>query len=115
MTHALPPVMTTAAGRSAGLSATSQSAPGVEATSGSGAGVHATSTGGTGVAATSTTGLGASFQGGRAAVRLVPRPAQGAPASGSHQRGELVVDSRGKLWFCAKSGKPGTWRQVAFV
>jgi hypothetical protein len=110
---------------------------GVDATSMSGVGLHAGSaTGGAiaaetaatvaavnvinygsgpGTQANSATGIGGVFEGGTAAVRLVPRSATGHPTSGSHQVGELVVDHVGALWLCTKAGAPGTWKQLAFV
>jgi hypothetical protein len=97
----------------------------VDATSATGTGLRATSTGGTGVTATSASGhglvaasadgVGASFNGGSAAVRLVPRSTEGAPTTGDHLRGEIVVDHAGKLWACTKAGAPGNWKQIAFV
>jgi hypothetical protein len=77
--------------------------------------VNATSATGHGLVAASTEGVGASFNGGSAAVRLVPRSTTGAPTTGEHLRGEIVVDHAGKLWACTKAGTPGTWKQIAFV
>ena len=107
------------------MSGSSQSGPGVvggsgtgtgvEAISTSGPGVRATSGNGTGLSATSATAVGAVLKGGAAAVRLVPQSKAGHPRSGHHDRGELLVDSKGKLWLCTKAGTPGTWKQLAFV
>jgi hypothetical protein len=58
--------------------------------------------------------VGGLFEGGAAAVRLVPRSVGGPPTSGSHQRGELVVDSNGVLYFCKTDGTPGVWKKVKF-
>ena len=67
---------------------------------------------GAGVRSTSNKGYGGEFAGGGAAVRLVPQSSKGHPKTGSHQRGELVVDSAGQLFLCVAGGSPGTWRQV---
>lgn len=88
---------------------------GVNASSAQGTAVVAGSTSGIGLKATSKQGLGASFQGDRAAIRLVPRATPGPPTSGDHQRGEIVVDHRGLVWVCTAAGAPGTWKQLAFV
>jgi hypothetical protein len=56
---------------------------------------------------------GATFQGDLAPVRLLPEATPGAPTKGSHHVGELFVDSHGDLFFCKKSGIPGTWVKVA--
>jgi hypothetical protein len=68
-----------------------------------------------GIAASSSQGVGGRFTGAAAAVRLVPQADVGSPGSGKHQRGEMLVDSKGKLWLCTKAGTPGTWKQIAFV
>jgi hypothetical protein len=61
-------------------------------------------------------GLGLRVAGLRAAMRLVPQAAEGAPNDGlTHEVGELVVDANGVLYFCVASGIPGTWRQLAFA
>jgi hypothetical protein len=39
----------------------------------------------------------------------------GAPKSGTHKRGELLVDSQGQLFLCtadSTGGNAGTWKQV---
>jgi hypothetical protein len=114
-----------AVGSGVGIDSSSAHGIAVKASSTDGTGVSSTSTSGTalsgtsgsavGVSATSTSGVGARLQGGAAAVRLVPQGAAGHPTAGSHQRGELLVDARGKPWLCTKSGTPGTWRQLALV
>ena len=65
---------------------------------------------GVGVAgkATSAGGRGGTFQGAAAAIQLVPSAQANHPKTG--RRGDLVVDSTGRLWFC-KGGT--TWRQLA--
>ena len=52
---------------------------------------------------------GGYFIGERAAIYLSPSATAGAPTTGSHSRGELVVSSDGHLWFCRTSGTPGEW------
>jgi hypothetical protein len=55
-----------------------------------------------------TGGRGGVFQGTDAAVRFVPAGSTGHPTRG--QRGDLVVDKGGRLWFC-KGG--ASWKQIA--
>ncbi len=60
--------------------------------------------------ATTATGLGGVFQGVRAPLRLVPvAQGTGNPTTGTHQVGELFVDSAGALFYCTADGTPGTW------
>lgn len=59
------------------------------------------------------TGIGGNFAGGQAAIRLVPRSSAGKPTSGTHERGELIVDSAGNLFICTANGTPGTWKKVS--
>ena len=61
-----------------------------------------------GVYGESDSGRGAYFYGPVAQVRLYPANRTSHPPSGS--RGDLFVDSAGRLWFC-KGGS--TWHQVA--
>jgi len=61
-----------------------------------------------GVRGRSPTGRGGVFGGKLAQLRLSPSGASTHPASG--QRGDLFVDSSGRLWFC-KGGT--TWKQLA--
>jgi hypothetical protein len=56
-------------------------------------------------------GYGGQFSGGRAALRLVPDGVSGVP-TGTHQVGELLVDSTGQLYSCIASGNPGIWVRV---
>jgi len=87
-------------------------------------GVRGTTTGplGHGVAGTSSTGfgvvglsgnIGAAFEGLNAAILLVPQDLPGAPTTGNHVGGELLVDSAGVLFLCKVAGTPGTWVQVS--
>jgi hypothetical protein len=70
---------------------------------------------GAGLNASSAKGIGAVFTGAAAPIRLLPRGGAGAPATGSHLRGEISVDNAGDVFVCTAAGTPGTWRQVAFV
>ena len=56
-------------------------------------------------------GGGASFEGGRAQLKLVAASSRGRP-SGAHTKGEIYMDSAGALFVCVKGGTPGTWRKV---
>jgi hypothetical protein len=67
---------------------------------------------GAGVNGFSDKGYGGSFSGGRAALRFVPTNTSGRPNTGSHQRGELFVDSNGDIFYCKDSGTPGNWFRV---
>lgn len=65
-----------------------------------------------GMKATSTSSYGAVLGGGKAQLRLLPRPTPGKPTTGSHQVGELYLDKVGALFICTAPGTPGTWRKV---
>ena len=56
--------------------------------------------------------VGGVFEGNSAAVRLVPQASSGPPTSGSHERGELLIDGNGKLFVCTTDGTPGKWKKV---
>lgn len=57
--------------------------------------------------------MGGAFEGGLAAIRLVPAASgTGAPTTGAHQVGELYADSTGALFYCTVAGSPGTWLPV---
>jgi hypothetical protein len=64
--------------------------------------------GAVGVRGTSPAGRGGIFKGGAAQLRLAPSTATSHPSSG--HKGDLFVDSNGRLWFC-KGGT--TWKQLA--
>jgi hypothetical protein len=61
-----------------------------------------------GVRGSSPTGRGGRFTGKKAQIRLDPSTDATHPASGA--KGDLFVDSAGRLWFC-KGGT--TWKQLA--
>jgi hypothetical protein len=67
----------------------------------------------TAVTAQGGAGVGLLASGNRAAVRLSPAAIAGAPTTGAHEMGELMVDSNGTLFLCKVSGTPGTWVLVA--
>lgn len=57
-------------------------------------------------------GLGGWFSGTRAALRLVPAATAGAPTTTTHEIGDLVVDSAGRVFVCTAAGTPGTWNEL---
>jgi hypothetical protein len=57
-------------------------------------------------------GYGGEFRGGKAPLRLWPSTRTGRPTSGTHQQGEIYMDSAGALFVCTVDGSPGTWRKV---
>jgi hypothetical protein len=71
-------------------------------------GVRGSSDSGTGVRGESTTGRAGVFQSNVAQLKLTPSTLTTHPAKG--QRGDLFVDTSGRLWFC-KGGT--TWKQLA--
>lgn len=69
---------------------------------------------GTGVEARSYEGIGLQTKGGHADLRIVGVEGRQSPTSdlSFHDRGEVVADAAGALWFCAAAGTPGTWRKL---
>jgi hypothetical protein len=57
-------------------------------------------------------GLGVWAMGGRAPLLLKPTITKGPPTSGLHEKGELMVDRKGDLYLCKKTGTPGTWKLI---
>ncbi len=49
------------------------------------------------------------------AFALTPGRTTGHPTTGTHQQGELWMDSAGALWACVASGTPGAWKQVSLT
>lgn len=91
----------------------STSSVGVYGKSTSSDGVYGDSSTGAAVRGASTSGVGGAFAGGQAAIRLTPAASGiGAPTTGTHQIGELYVDSVGGLFYCIAAGTPGTWARV---
>jgi hypothetical protein len=64
------------------------------------------------VIAVADNGIGVVAMGSQAPLRLFPADTAGAPQSGSHFKGELVVDLNGDLYLCVQDGQPGTWRKI---
>jgi hypothetical protein len=71
------------------------------------------STSGTGAAivGVSAKGRGGLFYGKAASLRLYPGATATHPAAGA--RGDLYVDTSGRLWYCKTTGNPATWTQLA--
>jgi hypothetical protein len=92
-----------------GLIAHSDSAFGVNGISNSGTGVSGVSNSGMAVQGTSASGIGGQFAGGQAQLKLEPAGASGAPSSGAHAKGEIVLDLDAAVWVCVGNGTPGTW------
>lgn len=66
---------------------------------------------GAGVEGTSRMGRGGVFKGQAAQVKLIPSSATTKPATG--QRGDLFVDSTGRLWYCKTANSTTGWTQLA--
>jgi hypothetical protein len=98
-----------------GVFGMSETTIGIRGFSNNSSGVQGSSTNGTGVHGTSSNNYGGQFQGGLANLYLMPMSTKGPPESGDHRRGELLVDSDGVLFFCTRSGAPGTWKRVQLV
>ncbi len=80
-------------------------------------GIGVRGSGGThGVDGIGTNGYGGQFQGGKAQLRIVPKPAGNTgPPSGSHSKGEIYMDSQADLYVCTAGGATPTWKQVQWV
>jgi hypothetical protein len=63
-------------------------------------------------ARTSGTGYALHAEGGKAQLYLKPAATQGQPQTGSHLKGEVLVDSAARIWKCTADGTPGTWVEV---
>ena len=61
----------------------------------------------------SNAGAGVLARGGKANVELYPAGIAGPARTDGHNRGELICDADGNLWFCVVAGAPGTWRKIA--
>jgi hypothetical protein len=74
--------------------------------------VLGTTTGtGAAIEGNSSAGRGGVFRGKKAQVRFVPSSATTKPTTG--QRGDLFVDSSGRLWYCKTGGSVTGWKQLA--
>jgi hypothetical protein len=88
-------------------------APGVLGRNDTGVGVLGEGT--NGVHGKASGGYGGQFEGGRAQLRLVPAGTVGKPTSGTHQKGEIYMDSAGALFVCTATSTATTtakWRKV---
>jgi len=45
-------------------------------------------------------------------TRIAGATSAGAPATGTFQVGDVVIDRTGVLWICTAAGTPGTWKAV---
>jgi hypothetical protein len=61
-------------------------------------------------------GIGVSASGGKAALFLAPRASAGAPTTGLHAQGEVVVDNTGAIFVCKVGNNTGvgTWMRLGF-
>jgi hypothetical protein len=90
---------------------------GVSAGGASGTGVEGSATSGTGVVGQTSNGYAGRFEfiaplSPLAQLLLKPDPQTshvGAPSSGTHQAGELYVDTNAALFYCVGGGMPGIW------
>ena len=64
------------------------------------------------VAALGGTGVGVYASGARAPLQLGTSSGAGAPTTGTHEAGELMVDANADLYLCKVSGTPGTWNKI---
>jgi hypothetical protein len=59
-------------------------------------------------------GIGLVAAGAQAAISLSPNlTITGAPKTGFHEMGEMMVDQVGDLYLCKATGTPGKWVKVA--
>jgi hypothetical protein len=68
-----------------------------------------------GVAALNGVGVGLYVDGAQAAMVFAPNDNPGPPTAGQHNKGEVMMDSLGTLWFCVQQGSPGAWARFAHV
>jgi hypothetical protein len=57
-------------------------------------------------------GVGVYASGARAPLQLGRSSVAGAPTTGTHEAGELVLDANADLYLCKVSGTPGTWNMI---
>jgi hypothetical protein len=69
--------------------------------------------GGSTIVALGQIGTGLYTSGAHAAMQLGRAQLAGAPTTGSHVAGEIVLDANADLYLCKVTGTPGTWAQVA--
>lgn len=68
---------------------------------------------GTAVICLGQSGTGMYASGAHAAIQLGRSQQSGAPTTGFHNAGELVLDANADLYLCKVTGSPGTWKLVA--
>ena len=51
--------------------------------------------------------------GATAVSRYVGATTSGAPASGTFNKGDYVIDQTATIWICTTAGSPGTWTQIS--
>jgi hypothetical protein len=98
-----------------GVNGVSDTGVGAWGTSTWSTGVNGISTHGVGVYGQSTSSVGAFFVGGRAPITLGLAGATGAPTSGAHFAGDIVLDHAATVWVCIGSGTPGAWVRLPGV
>jgi hypothetical protein len=108
-----PAALATGTQDATGMAASSERNVAIDAYSTAGIAMRGRSSGsGNGVEGISASGVGGFFAGGAAALHLVPALTAGHPRTGSHLRGDVVMDRLGTLWICTATGMPGTWRRI---
>jgi hypothetical protein len=91
---------------------TSSDSYGVHGThAGTGTAVYGETAKGVGVRGFGGTGRGGVFTGATAQINLTAGALADHPAAGV--RGDLYVDSTGRLWFCKTGGSSAAWAQLA--
>jgi hypothetical protein len=69
---------------------------------------------GAAVHATALEGYGVVAQGGIAPLWLQPSSNVGAPTTGQHYRGHILLDRYGRQYICVEDGAPGRWVRPGF-
>ncbi len=96
-----------------GLAASANGGIGVFGETGDNTPTSAISPNTAGVYGRSKQGYGGKFDGGVAPLLLFSSNVAGAPTTLKHYKGELYVDSDGKLYYCSQDGTPGNWGQLS--
>jgi hypothetical protein len=82
--------------------------------SGTGPGVMGEAVDGAGVYGYSQNGYGLVGGGGQAPLLLHTSSTAGPPTSGHSDIGAVMMDNRGRLYICVKTGNPGRWLRPGF-